>query len=209
MQPIIKNTFQTFLLSAFSLLILSCGSKDLSYYEQPEIREAKLDRLVELMSGSFITESGITGAPEIMETVRLGDFKRALYVEVSPQGSETPVYQAVWKFFDVDGELEMQFWRLTDPPRFAGAIEDEELRNTIWMYHLREYDGCRMNISNVSEAQENTNLTEFITTFQKKACELGEPVNGIGNLEILVSSKDIKIIASDSDANKLIEFTRH
>lgn len=209
MQPIIKNIYRAFLFCAFSILILSCGSKDLTYYEQPEIREAKLERLIELMSGSFITESGITGVPEIMKTVRLGDFKRALYVEVSPQGSETPVYQAVWKFFDVDGELEMQFWRLTDPPRFAGAIEDEELRSTIWMYHLREYDGCRMDILNLSEPEQDTNVTEFKTTFQQKACELGEPVNGIGNLEFFVSSNDIKMIASDSDANESIEFKRH
>lgn len=192
------------LISIFSMILFlaGCTSKS-AEVTAPIDRSAELELLFSGLTGTFQSEDGVSGKAETFYSVDIPETGHSLYVEIQNTETGTPVYQAVWKFFQVGDDLELQFWRITDPARYAGAYADEELLGTLWMYHLRELGGCRMTID-VSTTPDAL----FKGQTSGEDCFVGKPIDDRAQVHLKVTETGFALSGRGAAKTETAKFER-
>lgn len=207
----LKFSFKFLTLLTMLTLLMVFGTRSFLFAQEeilPSPNQEKLDQLVQHLTGTFTSEAGVGGGSERLQTTKLPDFRRALYVEISsalPASNDsatttTVLYQAVWKFHEVNQEMRWQFWEITTPEKFVGLHNNAKLLEELSMYHLRELDCCELRIQDVAGTYSGK-------TIKEDCCVLGNN-NTAGVLNVSVSAGDLSLETLLENAPRTARFLR-
>jgi len=100
--------------------------------------------LTDHLSGDFATEEN-----RVFNTIRMGEFRNAVYVEEASEDLDGVDRQWVFQIVDngETGSWVVQTWRITRPELYEAAWVKPDLLNTLTMYDLRHEPSCDIPVS--------------------------------------------------------------